>query len=256
MNEVTGCCGDAARRDRRKRRDGHRHALAEPRLCGHAFGRSQLRVRQRPRVCVGLDQAVVETRHAGDEHVGRRQVTEVVERQALLVDVDRAVDAGRRRAGRRDLKPEIAQPLPVHFEELDVDHHLRPGLVDGGEDARRRRDAVRRVLDCDRVGRRQAGDSPKIDDDAKEVDGFLEIGVAQVEGANDLVFVFAPLRGRVGNDGDGPRRGDLVEVARARRDRGQRVLEADVAQLGGDRRLAERRDRTRRSGCRIAPASR
>ena len=42
----------------------------------------------------------------------------------------------------------------------------------------------------------------RIDDDAEHVDRFLEIGVAQVERADDLFFVLAPLRGGVGHDGD------------------------------------------------------
>ena len=52
----------AAGGDRRERRDRHRHALAEPRLRGHAFRGPQLRVGQRPRVGVGLEQPVVERR--------------------------------------------------------------------------------------------------------------------------------------------------------------------------------------------------
>ena len=63
-----------------------------------------------------------------------------------------------------------------------------------------RGDPLRRVLDRDGVGRRQLRDPPRVDDDAQDVDRFLEIGVAQIERADDLVFVLAALGRRVGHD--------------------------------------------------------
>ncbi len=116
-----------------------------------------------------------------------------------------------------------------------------PRLVHGRDDARRGVQPIRRVLDRDGVRARHTGDAPQVDDDAEQVDRFLEIRVAQVERADDLVLVLAALGRRVGDDGDRARRGHLVEVVRARCDRRQRVLERRVAQLGRDRRLPERR---------------
>ena len=40
----------------------------------------------------------------------------------------------------------------------------------------------------------------RVDDDAQQVDRFLEVGVAQVERADDLLLVLAPLGRRVGDD--------------------------------------------------------
>ena len=79
-----------------------------------------------------------------------------------------------------------------------------------------------------------------VDDDAQQVDRFLEVGVAQIERADDLFLVFAALGRRVRDDRDRARRGDAVERARCGRDRRQRVVERGVAQIDRDRRLAER----------------
>ncbi len=49
---------DAASGERGEGRHWHRHALTESRLRGHAFRGSELRVGQRPRAAVGLEQAV------------------------------------------------------------------------------------------------------------------------------------------------------------------------------------------------------
>ncbi len=63
---------DASRRDWRKRRHRHRHAVAEAGLGGDPFRRAELRVRERARIRVVLEQPVVDRRHAGDEDIGAR----------------------------------------------------------------------------------------------------------------------------------------------------------------------------------------
>ena len=108
-------------------------------------------------------------------------------------------------------------------------------------DARRRGDALGRVLDRQRVGGGGRRDPPRVEHHAQQIHRLLEIGVAQVERADDLFLVLAPLGRRVGDDDDGLRRGDPEEGARRAGDRAERVLERGVAQVDGDRRLAERR---------------
>ena len=46
-------------------------------------------------------------------------------------------------------------------------------------------------------------DLPHVDDDAQQVDDFLEIGVAEIERLDDRLLVLAALGRRVGNDRDG-----------------------------------------------------
>ncbi len=137
--------------------------------------------------------------------------------------------------------PNSRRLLPIHFEQLDVDDDFRPRLVDGRDDPAGGRQPFRRVLDRDGVGARHAGQPAQVHDDAQQVDGVLQLGVAQVERAHDLVFVLAALGGRVGHDRDRARRGDLEEITRARGHRREGRLELGVAQLDGDRRVAERR---------------
>ena len=107
--------------------------------------------------------------------------------------------------------------------------------------ARRRGDALGRVLDRERVGGGRRRDAPRVEHDAQQVHRFLEVGVAQVERPDDFFFVLAALGRRVGNDDDRLRRGDAEERARRAGDRVERVVERGVAQVDGDRRLAERR---------------
>ena len=137
------------------------------------------------------------------------------------------------------LQPVLLKARAVHLEELDVDHDFGPRLVDRADDARGGGDAIGRVLDGDRVGRRDAGDAPRVDDDAEEVDRFLEIRVAQVERPDDLFLVLTSLGGRIGRDGHRARRGDSIEVVCARRHGDERVLERCVVQIDRDRLLAE-----------------
>ena len=127
--------------------------------------------------------------------------------------------------GRGELQAVLAQPRAIDLEQLDVDDDFGPRLVDRRNQAAGRGDALGRVLDRDRVGRRDRRQPPGVDDDAQQVERFLEVGVAQVERPDDLFLVLAPLGRRVGNDGDRALRRDAVEVARRRRQRLQRVLE-------------------------------
>ena len=83
-------------------------------------------------------------------------------------------------------------------------------------------------------------DAARVDDDAQQIDGFLQVGVAQIERPDDLFLVLAALRRRVGNDGDRARRGHAVEVARGRGHRLSAVFERAVAQVDASRLLAER----------------
>ncbi len=122
-------------------------------------------------------------------------------------------------AGRRDLQAVFLQPRAIDLEQLDVDDHFGPRLVDRADDAARGGDPFGRVLDRDGVGGGDRGDPARIDDDAEDVDGFLEVGVAQIEDSHDLVLVLAPLGRRVGNDRDRPLSVRLPEIARRGRDR-------------------------------------
>ena len=122
----------AAGGDRREGRDRHRHAFAEPRLRRHAFGRAQLRVRER-RACSCRSSAAGSRAPAGWPG-GRRpasgcaasaSVSVLVGAGSMPID---AVDAGRAR--RRDLQPVFLQPRAIDLEQLDVDDHFGPRLVD------------------------------------------------------------------------------------------------------------------------------
>ena len=70
---------------------------------------------------------------------------------------------------------------------------------------------------------------------------FLEIRVAQVERADDLFLVLAPLGRRVGDDRDRALRGDAVEVARRAESDSSASSSVRVAQVDGDRLVAELR---------------
>ena len=67
------------------------------------------------------------------------------------------------------------------------------GLVDRGDQAAGRGHARGRVLDRDRVGRGDRREPARVDDDAQQVDGFLQVGVAERERADDLFLVLLPL---------------------------------------------------------------
>ena len=94
---------------------------------------------------VGLEQPVVERRQIRQQHVGLRQVAE---RRSVRFSVEPAPLIERReplrpgaagRAGRGDLQAVLLQLRAIHFEQLDVDDHFRPRLVDGREHAPPRR---------------------------------------------------------------------------------------------------------------------
>ncbi len=185
------------------------------RLRGDALGRAQLRVGQRPRVRVVLEQPVVDAGHARQAATSDAvRLRRSCERQAGAVDVGRCRRC-RSEPGRRELQAVLPQARAIDLEQLDVDDHLGPRLVDRGDQPRRRGDPLGRVLDRDRVGRGDRRDLPDVDDDAEQVDDFLDVGVAQVERADDRLFVLAALGRRVGDDRDRARRGDAVERARA-----------------------------------------
>ena len=129
----------------------------------------------------------------------------------------------------------------IDLDQLDVDDHLGPRLVDGGDHARGGGDALGRVLDRQRVGGGRRRDAPRVEHHAQQIHRLLEIGVAQIERPDDLFLVLAALGRRVRDDDDRLRRGDAEERARRAGDRGERVVERRVAQIDGDRRVAERR---------------
>ena len=170
-----------------------------------------------------------------------RQVAEIAQRQRVSVDADDSVDADRRIAGRSQLQTELAKARPIDLEKLDVDHDLRPCLVDRGDDLAGGRDPFRRVLDHDRVGRRDRRHAPGVDHDAEQVHRLLEIGIAEEEGAHDLLLVFLPLGRRVRNHRDRALGGDAVEVACRRRDGLQRLFERRVPEVDAHRLRAELR---------------
>ena len=78
------------------------------------------------------------------------------------------------RPGRRDLQAVLAQARAIDLEQLDVDDDLGPRLVDRGNEPRRRGDVLGRVLERDGVDRGDARDLTHVDDDAQQVDDFLE----------------------------------------------------------------------------------
>ena len=80
-----------------------------------------------------------------------------------------------------------------------------------------------------------------IDDDAQDVDGLLQIGVAEEERADDLLLVLAALGGGVGNHRHGARRGDPPEMPGARRQRRERLVDRGVAKIDAHRLVAEGR---------------
>ena len=138
-------------------------------------------------------------------------------------------------------RPYSFSPRAIDLEQLDVDDHLGPRLVDRGNQLAGGSHARGRVLDGDRVGGRHRREPARVDDDAQQVDRFLQVGVAEREGADDLFLVLLSLGRRVGDDGDEAWAGHAVEAARRRRQRLQRVLERGLAQIDRDRLIAELR---------------
>ena len=128
----------------------------------------------------------------------------------------------------------------IDFQQLDVDDDFRTRLVDGGDDAARRGHPLGCVLDGDGVGGCHRRQTPRVDDDPEDVDGLFQIGIAQVERANDFFFVLSPLGLRVRNDGDRLWRRHLPETACRAGHRGQRLTEWGVPEIDGDDLIAKR----------------
>jgi hypothetical protein len=153
--------------DRREGRHRDRDALAEARLRLHAVHRPQLRIGQRTRVGVGFEQAIVERRQAHEDDVALREIAQRAERdRAVRVGGDRgrAVDPGRPgRRGRRDLQAVLGEFRAIHFQQLDVDDHLGPRLVDRRQTRPAGHDPLRRVLDRHRVGAGRRRDAPGVE---------------------------------------------------------------------------------------------
>jgi len=147
----------------------------------------------------------------------RRQIREPFEGETFAVRVERSGDASFTARG-GELQTILAEPGPVDFQQFDVDDDLRACLVDSRNQTARGGDALRRVLQRDRVDRRGLRDLPDVDDDAQEVDDFLDLGVAQIERLDDLLFVLPAFGGRVGNDRDRARGGDALERMSRRRE--------------------------------------
>ncbi len=235
--------GDAAGGDRRERRDRHRHALAEPGLRGNAFRGPQLRVGQRAGVLVGLEQSVEEARQVGQEDVRLREVAQVAQRHAVAVDrhlrrrCRSARVAGRGDLQRRNSRSRVRSTSSSSTSMTTSGRALSMAAIS----LPRRGHALGRVLDGDGVGGRGGRHAPHIDDDPQQVHRFLQVGVAQEEGADDLLLVLAALGRRVGHDGDGALGRDPVEVAGGRRHRLQRRFERAVAQVDRHRLVAEGR---------------
>ena len=160
------------------------------------------------------------------------------------------------------MQPVLLQLRAVHLEELHVDDDFRACLVDGGEHARRRGDALRRVLDRERVGGRRRRDAPRVEDHAQQIHRFLEVRVAQVERAHDFFFILAALGRRIRDDDDGFRRGHAKEGARRPGDGTERVVERGIPQVDGNGGLAECRIENQadvgeaRDGCEHVAAAR
>ena len=145
------------------------------------------------------------------------------------------------RSGRRDLQSVLEQLGAVHFEQLDVDDHFGPRLVDGSQEPRGRCDALRRILNRDRIGRRGRRDAARVEDQPHQVHRFLQVGVAQVKRPHDLFLVFTALGRRIRYHGDRARRRDAKEAARRAGHGVERVLERRVAEVDGQRLIAKRR---------------
>ncbi len=192
--------------------------------------------------CVGLQQPVVQAGHVGQEDLRLAEVPQVLQRQALAVDVDRAVDArlspATRSAGRTRCRRDA-----VHLEQLDVDDDLRHAPCRWRRAARAAaaiRSGVSWIVMALVAGGRR--DAAGVDDDPQQVDRLLEIGVAQIERLDDLFLVLAALGRRVGNDGDGPRAPvTRKKVCVLRRDRRQGLFEGRVAEIDRHRRVAKGR---------------
>ena len=135
---------------------------------------------------------------------------------------------------RRKLQPVFAEASAVHLEQLDVDQHFGPRLVDHADETAGGLDALCRVGDRDGVGALHAADSARVDHDAQQIHRLFEVGVAEIERPDDVFLVLAPLGGRVGNDRDRARRRHAIEVLRARRNRLQRLVERLIANLDGN----------------------
>ena len=205
---------NAAGGDGGKSGDRNGDAFAEPCLSRESLGCPQLRVGQRACVAVGLQQFVEQAWDVREEDVGRGQIQHVVQRKTLTVDVHRPVET--RRAWRRNLQSVLAETRAIELEELDIDDHFWARFVDRGDQRRGRCHALRRVLDRDSVGRRDGGEAPAVDHNPEEVERLLYVGVAEIERADDLFFVFGSFGRRVRNDRYGALRCHAIEVARRR----------------------------------------
>ena len=111
----------------------------------------------------------------------------------------------------------------------------------GGDQLGGRRDPLRRVLDRNRVGRGDRRHLADVDDDAQQIDRFLEVGVAEIERPHDRLFVLAPLGGSVGNDGERPGSRHAVEGVGGRGQRRHRVCQRRIAQVDAQRLIAKGR---------------
>ncbi len=217
----------------------------------HTVHGADVGVGQRPRVRVGLEQAIVERRHARHEDVGLRQVAQASQCERLI-GADYAVDA--RRPRRCNLQPVVAHARAIHFEDLHVNNDLGFGLVDGAQEPRHRIKTLGRVsnrqrIRADRLNTSDVGHHPK------QIDHFLHVQVADKEGANLLFGVLAALVRIVGDDGDGLGRRDLVERARVlghrverlahrrflQADRNGRILKLGIEHQAETRQLAQHR---------------
>ena len=142
--------------------------------------------------------------------------------------------------GEASCRPYSCQLRAIDFEQLDVDDHLGPGLVDGGDQARCSGHALRRVLDGDRVVRGGRRDAARVEHEPHQVLRFFQVGVAQIEGAHDL-FLILPTLGRcIGDDEDSVFGGDTEKCPRGVCNSTERGVERRVPEIDRDWRFAER----------------
>ena len=198
---------------------------------------------------VVLQQPVVDAGKPGEQHVGLRSGSEgPASVKSGAVDVDRAGNAGRRwrswrarariRAGGVRLTSSSSTSITTSGRALSIAAIRRAAAATCSGVSLIEIALVAVIGEICRTSTTTR---------SRSID-FLDVGVAQVERADDGLFVLAPLGRRVRDDRDRSRSGDAVERAGARGQRRERIRERDVAQIDRDRRVAERRDRRRRSG--------
>ena len=213
----------------------HRHLLADMHLCLGAVLDPDARIGEQRGVAV----LGAQTQHGsgvgdeGHQAAGVVEVDHAVLQGADVLPVDRApADL------LREFEADLAQLGAAHFQHLDLEHHLRLGDVERGDQALGQAHRLGGVLDDQQVELLVDEHVARLHHLLDQVERLLHVGVGEVEAARHQLLVFALLgrRGRVDQHrvgveqlavdllGGGEQLDDLVDRGVAHEDADQRVV--------------------------------